>query len=78
MQDRIRIFVVACDFRGATVHEIAAAIHDRNGKAKLPHQISGRLSELKAAGLLFDSNRERGDAAVLVGRLEWVTPLEGL
>jgi hypothetical protein len=68
MRERIRIFVAACDFRGATVKEIAEAF------GKQLHQISGRISEGKLAGELFDSGRDRDGCSVLVSRREWVTP----
>lgn len=45
---------------GATLHEIA----ERLG-AKV-YSVSGRLSELKAAKRVFESGRERGNAAVLI------------
>src|SRR5690349_19162782 len=71
MRERVRIFVAGCGFHGATLHEICKAFN------KLPHQISGRISEAKAEGEIFDSGRTRriegsGDCAVLVSKKEWV------
>lgn len=69
MQDRVRIFVYACGFAGATLEEVAKAFD------KLPHQLSGRFSELNHKfHVIFDSNRERNGFSVYVGRREWVTP----
>jgi len=65
LRERVRIFIAACDFHGATVKEIAATFN------KPMHAISGRCSELKALGNIWESGRVRGGGAVLVGRTEW-------
>ena len=58
MRERIRVFIGGCGLHGATLMEIAKAFD------KLPHQISGRLSELKRDGVIRDSGLERDDCAV--------------
>lgn len=65
MRERIRVFVTACEANGATLHELCRYM------GKLPHQISGRITELKQKFVLFDSGRERGGAAVLVANRNW-------
>jgi hypothetical protein len=66
MRERVRIYVAGCEWMGATVHEICKQF------GKLPHQISGRISELKQDKKVFDSGRDRGGASVLVARTQWV------
>lgn len=66
MRERIRVFIGGCDWHGATLKEICASFN------KLPHELSGRISELKADGLIFDSGRRRDDSAVLVGQKRWI------
>jgi hypothetical protein len=66
MRERVRIFIGGCGFNGCTLKEICDSF------GKLPHQLSGRVSELKADGLVFDSGRRRDDSAVLVGQKRWV------
>lgn len=70
VRERIRIFVCGCDWRGATVKEIAKAF----GYGESINRISGRITELKLTGEVFDSGREREGCAVLVGRKDQVTP----
>jgi len=65
LRERVRIFIAACDFHGATVKEIAATF------GKPMHAISGRVSELKAENKVWHSGRVRDGGAVLVGRTEW-------
>ncbi len=65
MRERCRIFIAGCGFQGATLAEICKAF----GKEK--NALSGRLSELRREGLIFDSKPERDGFAVYVARPEW-------
>jgi hypothetical protein len=58
MRERIRIFVAGCGFHGTTLKEICANFH------KLPNEISGRISELKADQEIFDGKRGKRAMAV--------------
>lgn len=69
-RERIRVFIGGCGWGGATLKEICSAF------GKLPNELSGRLSELKADKVIFDSGRDRNGCAVLVGRPEWVNGSE--
>jgi hypothetical protein len=52
--------------RGITLHELC------NEMGKLPHQISGRITELKQDGKLFEQSGDgRDGCAVLVARRDW-------
>jgi hypothetical protein len=62
MRERVRLFVYGCDWGGCTLKEICRAF------GKLPHELSPRLSELKAEGLIFDSGRVRDGCGVWVSR----------
>lgn len=65
----IRRFLIGCILfngrEGATAKELTYLAE------KPLHAISGRLSEAKRDGLIFDSGRVRDGCAVLVGRKEW-------
>lgn len=65
LRERVRVYIGGCEQRGATCAEIA----ERFGRAM--HSISGRISELKEAGKVFDSGRTRNGGTVLVGRRQW-------
>lgn len=67
MRERIRIWVDGCGFQGTTLKDICAHF------GKLPHQVSGRISELKQANKLFDSTRDRDGFSILVSRREWIS-----
>ena len=66
MRERVRLFVSGCGPAGTTLKEICHHF------AKLPHTLSGRISELKADGLIFDSGRTESGFTVLVGHKTWV------
>lgn len=65
LRDRVHKFVAGCAERGTTIHEIAKFLE------KPVHSVSGRVSELKADNLIFDSGRDRDGCSVLVQRREW-------
>jgi hypothetical protein len=55
------LWEIACSGKeGLTLEDLCARFQ------KLPHQLSGRLSELKAAGGIFDSGRTRNGHTVYV------------
>jgi hypothetical protein len=65
-RERIRKLVAYRKDRGATLKELSVLL------GKFPHQVSGRITELKKLGEIFDSNREpRDGCSVLVARKEW-------
>jgi hypothetical protein len=66
MRERLENFIGHSGFEGATLRELSGYF------AKPMHSLSGRISELKRDGKVFDSGREREGCAVLVGRREWV------
>jgi hypothetical protein len=70
---RIVAQVAAADFAGLTINEIRLW-DDIKARYKFPNEFSGRITEAKAAGELFDSGRDRDGCSVLVSRREWVTP----
>lgn len=57
--------VNGCGYQGVTLREICDAM------GKLPHQVSGRISELKRDGLIFDSGRDKEGFSVLVAERGW-------
>lgn len=67
MRGRVRIFVDGCGFQGTTLKQIAENFD------KPLHALSGRISELKRDGLIFDSGRDEGGFSILVSRKEWVS-----
>lgn len=66
IRERIRVFVVACGHKGTTLAEIASCF------GKQLHQVSGRLTELKISGHLFQSGRDAQGFTIYVGRKDWV------
>jgi hypothetical protein len=70
MRERIRVYVSGCGPHGATLKEVC----ERFGK--LPNQISGRFSQLKADQQIFDSGRTRDHHTVHVGYAGWVNGSE--
>ncbi len=68
IRERARVFIAATEWYGATAQEIAQAF------GKPLHTLSGRCSELRALGQVFDSGRVRDKGSVLVSRAEWVNP----
>lgn len=67
MRERCRVFIGECGPQGATIHELCKYM------GKLPNELSGRLSELKRLGQVFESGRKRNGAEVLVGDRRWVS-----
>lgn len=63
-RDHIAEYVMRAGDGGATVREIAQAFGYGDGINK----ISGRITELKRAGRVFDSGRERDGCSVLTVR----------
>jgi hypothetical protein len=59
-RERIRVYICACGWNGATSAEIEQIF----GWAK--NRFSGRLTELRLAGLIVDSGRTRDCCAVWV------------
>lgn len=72
IRERVRVYIGGCGWRGATLPEIAAKF------GRPFHAISGRISEAKADGEIFDSGRTRKhegrDCAVYVGQKGMVDP----
>ena len=65
MRERIRVWIAARGWDGSTLKEIC------QGFDKVPNEISGRLSELKAEEVIFNSGRRRDGCAVLVSEKRW-------
>jgi hypothetical protein len=68
---RIVAQVAAMDYQGLTVNEIKIW-DDVKARYKPINEFSGRVTEAKALGELFDSGRNRDGCAVLVARKEFV------
>lgn len=67
MCERVRVFIAGCGYEGTTLKHISAAFN------KLPHQLSGRISDLKAAKKIFDSGRDHENGcSILVASKQWV------
>lgn len=74
-RERVRIFIAGTDYVGATLPEIAQALTHPTAfppRHYYPNELSGRCSELAAAGEIFKSGRSRCGAEVLVVKREWV------
>ncbi|MGH9523999.1 MAG: hypothetical protein ACRD3E_15865 [Terriglobales bacterium] len=75
IRERVRIFVAGCGFSGATLKETAATLQHPSGRKYFPNELSGRFTELRKDGVIFDNGRElRDGATVYVARKEWVKP----
>lgn len=72
MAERIRAYIGGCGPAGATLKEVAAQF------GKQLNQISGRFSQLKANGQIFDSGRTHEGCAVYVAFKGWVNGREKL
>lgn len=59
LRNRVLAYIRLNDDRGATSHEIAAALN------KPIHCISGRISELKRDSMVIDTGEDRGGAAII-------------
>ena len=66
VRERVRLFVGGCGPQGCTLKDICSAF------CKLPNELSGRVSELKADGVIFDSGRTKDGCSVLVADKSWV------
>jgi hypothetical protein len=65
MRERLEKYIAACGPQGATALEIAKVW------GKEVYKFSGRLSELKRDGIIFESGRRRDGAEVLVAKKTW-------
>jgi DNA invertase Pin-like site-specific DNA recombinase len=69
-RERIRSQIAAAGFAGLTINELK--IYDDNKQRFKPaNELSPRLTELVALGLIYPSGRQRESCSVYVARKEW-------